>query len=565
MTVVIKYTTYSTGTSYYWYCTGTVLVLPLRTVRTCLFTLFSSPYCTGITELSLQIMRSNSIAIPLVFFPLRHHSSHLYMKKSDDDISARKLLIHWRGEKDAGYSKPFRRLEFQGALEAEIAQTQPRITATFVNALNYNGKECMPNINIEHFNEAMQFVHFSRDGNDHLGEIMVSRAAVVRAVSRCSLVHDLFEVVAQSEELEDLAQIAIRDGGFSDLYKGGNNEDMTWCFRARNYLLVDSVLGSDAAERCTTNPTALGRVKRYSSSARSMALEKKGLRALTSLLVKLRGKVDLLHPSVKIYIFDGIQEYGRSQKVLARRVASGPKVGCNAAYFSICYRWKTRLQTPVFGLWKTSTIAPATRICITNTPLEPIAAFSLCNVARIRDRDSILDPYCGSGTTLLAASMAAPNAQTVGIEIAHNGLVNRDDILKDFDCRGLSPPKKLILGDSTDPDVRKNARATIGGKPFDAIITDPPYGIRESSKNNNRSPLEELFASIITDRDSGHRLLTIGGRLVAFVPVADHETLGELIPSDHITKQAGLRFELSMEQPLNEKLSRWLVSFVCDR
>jgi tRNA G10 N-methylase Trm11 len=219
---------------------------------------------------------------------------------------------------------------------------------------------------------------------------------------------------------------------------------------------------------------------------------------------------------------------------------------------------------------KTSIIAPATRICLTNTPLEPIAAFALCNVARIRDYDRVLDPYAGSCATLLAAAMIAPKCRTVGIEIAHNGLVNRDDILQDFDSRNLTSPARLIHGDSTDPDIREAAKIVVGMSPFDAIVADPPYGIRESSNYNEMSPLEELFASIANDREDaealvGCRLLKRGGRLVAFVPVTDEQTLAENLPNQELVEKAGLEFEVSREQILNEKLSRWLVSFICTR
>jgi tRNA G10 N-methylase Trm11 len=210
-------------------------------------------------------------------------------------------------------------------------------------------------------------------------------------------------------------------------------------------------------------------------------------------------------------------------------------------------------------------IAPTERICITNTPLEPIAAFVLCNIARIKNNDKILDPYAGSCTTLLAAAMIAPDCETVGIEIAHDGLVNREHIAQDFTSRNLKLPNQLIYGDSTDVAVRETAKAAVNGEPFDVIIADPPYGIRESVSYNEHSPLEELFASIaidsnVTDRK---RLIKRGGRLVAFVPVTDEQELEEMLPSQDLIEKAGLKFEVSREQPLNDKLSRWLVCYVC--
>ena len=257
-----------------------------------------------------------------------------------NDISSRKFLIHWRGEKDVGYSKPFRRLEFQNALSAELeSQTAPtpptpksnssaseatgfkvEIGGTimqFKNALNYTGNETMTDSLIEHFNEAMQFVSFSSDKSNTPA---VTKDMVIRAVERCSLVHALYEIVASSDELDDLAELAIQDGCFSDLYKGGANEKATWCFRARMY----------SASELPDNSSNKGRGKRYSSRTRSMKIERDGLKALKDLLIQFGGNVNLEDPDCKIYIFDGLEDKidGAlvSQKVLARRIATGPKV-----------------------------------------------------------------------------------------------------------------------------------------------------------------------------------------------------------------------------------------------
>eukprot|EP00526_Cylindrotheca_closterium_P013103 CAMPEP_0113619724 /NCGR_PEP_ID=MMETSP0017_2-20120614/10025_1 /TAXON_ID=2856 /ORGANISM="Cylindrotheca closterium" /LENGTH=449 /DNA_ID=CAMNT_0000529323 /DNA_START=140 /DNA_END=1489 /DNA_ORIENTATION=- /assembly_acc=CAM_ASM_000147 len=447
------------------------------------------------------------------------------MSKTKDNgrFPSRELLIHWRGEKDVGYSKPFRQLEFASALLAELeVPTEGESMLQFQNALNYSGNAKMADVNIEHFNEAMQFVTLNEEGCSK-EDIQVPRDAIISTVERSALVHACYEVIAASENIEELAELAIQDGGFEDMYKGAANEKATWCFRARNYGDIP----------VTTTEIVVGKEKRYSSSARSMKLEKEGLKALTELLLKFGGKVDLLNPDCKVYIFDGLEG---GTKILARRIAVGPR---------------------------TSIIAPTTRICITNTPLEPIASFSLCNVARIRNGMAILDPYAGSCATLLASAMIAPQSQTVGIEIAHNGIVSRDNIRKDFSSRNLTQPVALLQGDSTNQTIRDEAKTAIQYRPFDAIIADPPYGIRESLSYNDKSPLEELFGSIAKDRQTNERLLRKGGRLVSFVAVTDEETLEEMLPSDDLAREAGLAFEVSREQPLNDKLSRWLVSYVC--
>ena len=197
--------------------------------------------------------------------------------------------------------------------------------------------------------------------------------------------------------------------------------------------------------------------------------------------------------------------------------------------------------------------------------MEPIAAYVLCNIARIKESDKILDPYAGSCTTLLAAAMIAPDCETVGIEIAHNGLVNRDDIIKDFTTRSLKEPNRIICGDSTDVAVRETAKTAVNDEPFDVIVADPPYGIRESVNYNEHSPLEELFGSVAADNNAADRkrLIRVGGRLVAFVPVTDEQSLEDMLPSHDLIEKAGLQFEVAREQPLNDKLSRWLVCYNC--
>lgn len=404
-----------------------------------------------------------------------------------------------RGEINDGYSFHFRHVEFEGALEAVSGAA----STTYENALSYDGDAEMPDHLRFFFDESMQYV----EGIDDIQHAMDS-------ASRCSLVHALYQVIAIEDSYTACSDAAIENGGFSDMCKGGSNQDDTWCVRVRHY--------GDAASH--------KKAKRHGARARSMEEEKKAMQDMTPLFEKLAGRVDLKNPDCKIYLFNGL----KGKTVLVRRVAKGP---------------------PVYQ------IAPATRICITNTPLEPIASFSMCNIASVRDGQTLLDPYAGSCATLLAAAMMAPGCKTVGIEVAHDGIVNRDDIMRDFETRDLTPPLALIEGDSTDDAVRDQARSEIAGDPFDVIVTDPPYGIRESMYDQD--PLCELFNSIARDREAGKPLLRVGGKIVAFVPCTDEETIDDCLPSDEKVQEAGLELLDKREQPLNEKLSRWLVSYRC--
>merc|ERR1712232_287850 len=102
--------------------------------------------------------------------------------------------------------------------------------------------------------------------------------------------------------------------------------------------------------------------------------------------------------------------------------------------------------------------------------------------------------------------MISDNLQQVGVDSAHDRLINRQHILQDFSSRNLEPPKAVFRGDSTDPAIRYRARAAVGNEPFSHVITDPPYGVRESIDAGAPSPLEEMFRSIKKDREKGKPL-----------------------------------------------------------
>jgi tRNA G10 N-methylase Trm11 len=154
-----------------------------------------------------------------------------------------------------------------------------------------------------------------------------------------------------------------------------------------------------------------------------------------------------------------------------------------------------------------------------------------------------------------------PDVRMVGIEIANDQLVNREDIMRDFQVRNLNPPLALIQGDSTVDTIRDDARSFIGGEPFDLIITDPPYGIRESNSHNQGDPIFELCGAMAKDLQDGKPLLKSGGKLVAFIPCCSSTRIEDCIPPKNMLNEAGLEVGDMIEQTLNENLSRWLVTF----
>ena len=210
----------------------------------------------------------------------------------------------------------FRHLELHGALSAAVDLPLEDVSKhiQFRNALNYTGQDDILDVKRERFDQGMQYLNCEGSfGN-------IPRDAFIKTAERCSLVHALYEIVAEADTYEELATTALENHGFDDMRKGNENEDATWCFRVRHY-------GESSGSK--------QEYLRYGESARSITKEREALKILTPLLITFGGSVDLQDPDVKIYVFDGLQ--GESGKVtLARRIAVGPKTSIMDPNTRIC-------------------------------------------------------------------------------------------------------------------------------------------------------------------------------------------------------------------------------------
>jgi len=392
----------------------------------------------------------------------------------------------------------------------------------------------------------MQYVSISVPSSNVISDRSLSEIYKV-TIERCSLIRTSFQIVASGESYEQIATKALDDNSFNDIMEGGSNEHLTWSIRLRRYGPMQMVESKSNVKRSQQQA-------RYGKNVRSpLRDERKAILEMKELVQTFAGKVDLTDPQCRIYLLEGLRHCNvlsgdKDDKLLARMVAKGPK---------------------------TSIYRPNTRICVTTTPLCPLASFTLCNIAQIQRRGNctILDPFAGSCATLLAAAhiTTQPTAssisnasttqqssqrgcQSVAIEIAHNGYVNRDDIIKDFETRSLPHPVDIIRGDCTSSEIRHQARLAIGGKAFDFIVTDPPYGIREAMSSGEESnlgegstetisPLTQLFYAMGQDISNGTPLLKQGGRLVAFIPVQKGQSLEDCLPDSNARDAAHLVME----------------------
>lgn len=184
---------------------------------------------------------------------------------------------------------------------------------------------------------------------------------------------------------------------------------------------------------------------------------------------------------------------------------------------------------------------------ISNTSMDPLFALIMANLALVKDGDIVLDPFVGSGSLLVASAYFG--ARVFGSDIDYLLLHGKTKPTR-ADVKKREPEEcirtnfkqyemeekylDILVADTSKPLWRKFE--------FDAIITDPPYGIRENSqkigtmKADVKIP-EELLAAHIPSKvhyslgnivddlfELGLTNLKIGGRLVFWFPKSRNES-----------------------------------------
>ena len=96
--------------------------------------------------------------------------------------------------------------------------------------------------------------------------------------------------------------------------------------------------------------------------------------------------------------------------------------------------------------------------------IHPRIARSMINLSNCKAGDAILDPFCGTGGILIEA--ADVGMKIKGIDILEKMVENSNGNLKHFGFEGA-----IVKG-----DVKESKNID-----FEAIVTDPPYGISSSS------------------------------------------------------------------------------------
>ena len=143
------------------------------------------------------------------------------------------------------------------------------------------------------------------------------------------------------------------------------------------------------------------------------------------------------------------------------------------------------------------------RPVIGTTTMDPETAALMARLARLEVGDVAVDPFAGTCGCLLACSHLT-RASGVAADVDGTVLL---DAMANFDAYDLPRPAAHVC------EVRRLPPLIDGRGRVDAIVTDPPYGKRESIAGGDVEWLHDLLA--LADAT-----LNVGGRLVFFVPHA---------------------------------------------
>ncbi|KAJ8675779.1 hypothetical protein QAD02_011565 [Eretmocerus hayati] len=225
-------------------------------------------------------------------------------------------------------------------------------------------------------------------------------------------------------------------------------------------------------------------------------------------------------------------------------------------------------------------ISLKSRKFIGNTSMDPQLSIIMANQAQVKNGDLVLDPFVGTGSLLITASMFGGytlgtdidfmmlHARTRPSRISQKVREKDESISGNMKQYGLeSRFLDIIVSDFSQPLWRSTMK-------IDAIVTDPPYGIRESVERIGTAKanpsigehqiethipskveyeLWQLFIDLIS---FSSKQLKMSGKLVFWFPVFRKE-----YSEDQLPVHPCLKLLACSEQILSNYTSRLLLTY----
>ncbi|KAJ6711409.1 hypothetical protein OIU79_007790 [Salix purpurea] len=254
------------------------------------------------------------------------------------------------------------------------------------------------------------------------------------------------------------------------------------------------------------------------SFGKAISFQEQNDRIKSLAYIPFKGRVNLKNPDINFWLME-TDDYGAHNglpPVVQRRIFFGRLVG-----------GADRKLLPTYELKSRRYLGP--------TAMDAEVAFLMANQAQVMPGKLVYDPFVGTGSILVAA--AHFGAMTMGADIdiraVRDGRGPDCNVWSNFKQYGLPLPVALLRADNNLPPWRPGLKEI-----FDAIICDPPYGVRAGGrKSGGRKLLKGIVApyTVPDDKRTGHipstapyslaecvhdlldlaaRMLVMGGRLI---------------------------------------------------
>mmetsp|Transcript_38077 Transcript_38077/g.79794 ORF Transcript_38077/g.79794 Transcript_38077/m.79794 type:complete len:557 (+) Transcript_38077:364-2034(+) len=211
------------------------------------------------------------------------------------------------------------------------------------------------------------------------------------------------------------------------------------------------------------------------------------------------------------------------------------------------------------------------RVYLGPTSMDAELSLIMTNLAQIQKGSFAFDPFVGTGSILLTAALRGAYAFGTDIDLrVLRGRSQNENIASNFKQYGLPPPE-LVRSDNAIYGRHYRNHLPL----FDAIVTDPPYGIRAGARKSGprkdgevRPVLDEhrydhvaqtrpyAVSDVMADLlNVAARTLKMGGRLVYVIP-----SMLDFDESEDLPRHECLRSVSVCYQPLQTELGRRTVT-----
>ena len=136
--------------------------------------------------------------------------------------------------------------------------------------------------------------------------------------------------------------------------------------------------------------------------------------------------------------------------------------------------------------------------------LRPTIAYAMIKIADVKEKEILLDPFCGGGSILIEAACVYKKLRLFGIDVFAQ---NIKGAYLNAVCAGVSGKITFIVGDATKLDRIFNIEV-------DKIICNPPYGIRQL-RGERRKEIPQLYDKFLS---SASKILANNGVICIITP-----------------------------------------------